>query len=72
MLRLFMLAICLAASLYIAVANDNQAMPIMELLNKRSQTNTFLFVNAILGLLAAFSSYTVISCGLSKLLYFKS
>ena len=72
MLRLFMLAICLAASLYIAVANDNQAMPIMELLNKRSQTNTFLFVNAILGLLAAFSSYTVISCGLSKLLSFKA
>ncbi len=72
MLRLFMLAICFAASFYIAVANDNQALPIMELLNKRSQTNTFLFVNAILGLLAAFSSYTVISCGLSKLLSFKA
>ena len=72
MLRLFVLAICFAASFYIAVANDNQAMPIMELLNKRSQTNTFLFVNAILGLLAAFSSYTVISCGLSKLLSFKA
>ena len=72
MLRLFVLAMCLAASLYIAVANDNQAMPIMELLNKRSQTNTFLFVNAILGLLAAFSSYTVISCGLSKLVSFKA
>ncbi len=72
MLRLFVLAICFAASFYIAVANDNQALPIMELLNKRSQTNTFLFVNAILGLLAAFSSYTVISCGLSKLLSFKA
>lgn len=72
MLRLFVLAICFAASFYIAAANDNQLLPIMELLNKRSQTNTFLFVNAILGLLAAFSSYTVISCGLSKLLSFKA
>lgn len=72
MLRFFVLAICLAASLYIAVANDNQVMPIMDLLNKRSQTNTYLFVNAILGLFAAFSSYTVISCGLSKLVSFKA
>lgn len=72
MLRLFVLIICFAASLYIAVANDNQVMPIMDLLNKRSQTNTYLFVNAILGLFAAFSSYTVISCGLSKLVSFKA
>lgn len=72
LLRLFVLAICLAASLYISVANDTQALPLMELLNKRTQTNTYLFVNAILGLLAAFSSYTVISCGLSKLLSFKA
>ena len=72
MLRLLVLAVCLAASLYIAVANDTQAVPIMDLLNKRNQTNTYLFVNAILGLLAAFSSYTVISCGLSKLVSFKA
>ena len=71
-LRLMVLAVCFAASLYIAVANDTQAVPVMDLLNKRSQTNTYLFVNAILGLLAAFSSYTVISCGLSKLVSFKA
>ncbi len=71
-LRLFVLIICLGASLYIAVANDTQALPVMELLNKRQQTNTYLFVNAIIGLLAAFSSYTVISCGLSKLVSFKA
>lgn len=71
-LRMIVLAICLAASAYIAVANDTQKLPVMELLNKRSQTSTFLFVNAILGLLAAFSSYTVISCGLSKLLSLKA
>lgn len=71
-LRLFVLIICFGASLYIAFANDTQALPIMDLLNKRSQTNTYLFVNAIIGLLAAFSSYTVISCGLSKLVSFKA
>lgn len=71
-LRMIVLVICFAASAYIAISNDSQQLPIMELLNKRSQTSTFLFVNAILGLLAAFSSYTVISCGLSKLLTLKA
>lgn len=72
LLRLFVLIICFGASLYIAFANDTQALPIMDLLNKRSQTNTYLFTNAIIGLIAAFASYTVISCGLSKLLSFKA
>lgn len=67
LLRLIVLVICFAASFYIAAANDTQALPIMELLNKRTQTNTYLFVNAVIGLFAAFSSYTVISCGLSKI-----
>lgn len=71
-LRLAVLVICFAASAYIAVANDIQTLPIMELLNKKTETNSFLFVNAILGLLAAFSSYTVISCGLSKILSLKA
>ena len=72
LLRLIVLIICFAASAYIAVANDTKALPIMELLNKRTQTSTYLFVNAIIGLLAAFSSYTVISCGLSKIVSFKA
>lgn len=76
-LRMIVLVVCFIASAYIAIANDSiagdsQRLPIMELLNKRSQTSTFLFVNSILGLLAAFSSYTVISCGLSKLLTLKA
>ena len=41
-LRLFVLIICFAASLYIAFANDTQALPIIDLLNKRVQTNTYL------------------------------
>lgn len=72
MMRLFVLSICFVISFYIAIANDRTGMPIMELLDKRVQTNTYLFVNSIIGLLAAFSSYTVISCGLSKLLSFKA
>lgn len=71
-LRLVVLIVCFAASAYIAVANDTQRLPVMELLNKRTQTSSYLFVNAILGLLAAFSSYTVISCGLSKILSLKA
>ena len=71
-LRLVVLIVCFAASAYIAIANDTQRLPIMELLSKRTQTSTYLFVNAILGLLAAFSSYTVISCGLSKILSLKA
>ena len=78
MLRLIVLLLCFAASAYIAFANDIiaanevQALPIMDYLNKRSQTNSYLFVNAIIGLFAAFSSYTVISCGLSKIVSFKA
>ena len=71
-LRLVVLIVCFAASAYIAAANDTQSLPVMELLNKRTQTSSYLFVNAILGLLAAFSSYTVISCGLSKILSLKA
>lgn len=71
-IRFFVLILCLAASLYIAIANDTGALPIMDLLNKRTQTTTYLFVNAIIGLLAAFSSYTVVSCGLSKLISMKA
>lgn len=85
-LRLVVLIVCFAASAYIAIANDTnisaagdavistgaKGLPLIEYLNKRTQTDTFLFVNAILGLLAAFSSYTVISCGLSKILSLKA
>lgn len=72
MMRLFVVAFCLILSLYIAIANDVKALPIIDILNKRTQTNAFLFVNTVIGLLAAFSSYTVISSGLSKLLAMKS
>ncbi len=71
-MRMLVLIICFAASMYIAIANDTGLLPIMDLLNKHTQTNTYLFVNAIIGLLAAFASYNVISCGLSKLTSLKA
>ena len=72
MLRLAVVAVCLAVSAYISLANDLGIFPMFDLLNKRTQTNTYLFVNAIIGILAAFSAYPVISCGLSKLFSMKA
>lgn len=72
MVRLAVVAVCLIFSAYISLANDLGIFPTFDLLNKRTQTNTYLFVNAIIGILAAFSAYPVISCGLSKLFSFKA
>ncbi|MGN1305962.1 MAG: hypothetical protein ACI4YB_13125 [Oscillospiraceae bacterium] len=72
MLRLVVVAVCLAVSAYISLANDLGGLPMFDLLNKRTQTNTYLFVNAIIGILALFSAYPVVSCGLSKLFAMKA
>lgn len=72
MLRLLVLIVCFAASFYITVANDTGFLPVPDILNMRTQTNVYLFVNAIIGIFAAFASYTVISCGLSKILTLKA
>ena len=72
LIRLAVVAVCLAVSAYISLANDLNIFPTFDLLNKRTQTNTYLFVNAIIGILAAFSAYPVISCGLSKLFSMKA
>ena len=69
--RLILLIITTSVSIYIAAANDFN-LPIIDILNRHTQPTTFLFINTILGLLSAFVSYTVISCGLSKLLTFKA
>lgn len=72
MIRLAVVTVCLVLSAYISLANDLGIFPMFDLLNKRTETNTYLFVNAIIGILAAFSAYPVISCGLSKLFSFKA
>lgn len=71
-IRMAVLVVCLLAALYIAVSNDTELLPVIGLLNKRTQTESYLFAELIVGLAAAISSYTVISCGLSKLLSMKS
>lgn len=71
-IRMAVLIVCLLAGLYIAVSNDTELLPAAGLLNKRTQTESYLFANLIVGLAAVVSSYTVISCGLSKLLSMKS
>jgi Cu+-exporting ATPase len=71
-MRMLVLVICLGVSLYIAVANDMGLLPVPDMLNKHTQTTVYLFVNAIIGILAAVSANTVISCGLSKLLSLKA
>lgn len=68
--RLAVLAICFLLTAYMALANDF-GLPIIQLLDKQTQTPAFVFVNSILGVLAAFASYTVIACGISKLLSMK-
>lgn len=71
-LRLFVLVVCLVLSGYIAIANDFKGIPMPDFLNKTAEPTIFLFINSILGIIAAFMSYTVLSCGLSKLLTFKA
>lgn len=68
--RLAVLTICLLLTAYMALANDF-GLPIIQLLDKQTQTPAFVFVNSIIGVLAAFVSYTVIACGISKLLAMK-
>lgn len=70
-IRLIFLIITGLASIYTVVANDF-GFPIIEILNRETQPTTYLFVTTIFGLIAAFVSYTVISCGLSKLFTLKA
>lgn len=71
-LRLFVLIICLLLSGYVALANDFRGIPKPEFISKITDTTVFLFINSIIGIAAAFMSYTVLSCGLSKLFTFKA
>lgn len=71
-IRMAVLVVCLLAALYIAVSNDTELLSAVSLLNKRTQTESYLFANLIVGIVAVISSYTVVSCGLSKLLSMKS
>lgn len=71
-IRFFVLLACFAVTVYLALMNDYDKLPMIDFLNKRTETTSFLFANSVIGLIAAFVSYTVISCGLSKLIRFKA
>ena len=72
MTRLVIQTVCLVLSLYIAISNYSESVPVLDIFNKNTNTEGFLFANAIIGFVAMFFSYTVISSGISKLLSFKA
>ncbi len=69
--RLCFLSIAAFLSIYLTFAND-LGWPIIDALSRVYQPMVYLFVNVILGLLAAFVCYTVMAAGLSKLLALKA
>lgn len=71
-IRMLMLLACFAVAAYIAIANDTGALPVPEAFSKKVDVNMYLFVNCIIGMLALFVSWNVVSTGISKLISFKS
>ena len=67
MLRLSILSVCLVLSLLLTVLNESGRFVISDFLNMKTQPATYLFLNTIIGIVAGFFSFTVISNGLSKL-----
>ncbi len=68
--RLIILFACFAVTTYMAVANDFK-LPVLDsfsLIDKRSQTDVFLFINSVIGVVAGFVASQTISGGISKLL----
>ena len=68
--RLVILFACFAVTTYMAVANDFK-LPVLNsfsLIDKRSQTDVFLFINSVIGVVAGFVASQTISGGISKLL----
>lgn len=68
--RLIVLVVMAGASIYLTLAADF-SVPVPDLLSRTISPTNYLFVQTILGLLSVFVSYTVIACGISKLLSFK-
>lgn len=69
--RMCFLGVATMLSLYLTFAND-LGLPIIDALSRVYQPMVYLFTNVILGLLAAFVCYTVLSAGLSKLISMKA
>lgn len=64
--RLLILIACFVISLYITVSNELSA-PVFEFVSMVDEPGTYLFVNTIIGMIAAFASYNAITVGLARL-----
>ncbi|MGN0695347.1 MAG: hypothetical protein ACI4J5_01130, partial [Oscillospiraceae bacterium] len=64
--RLLILIACFVISLYITVSNELSA-PVFEFVSMVDEPGTYLFVNTIIGMIAAFASYNAITVGLGRL-----
>lgn len=74
LLRLLILLVCFAVTVYIAAANDFD-LPVLrsfDLINKRTQPNVFLFINSFIGVVAGIAASQTVGSGMSKLLSFKA
>ncbi len=69
--RLIVLLVTFIVSTYIVLANDF-SIPIVSMLNRAANPVSYLFVTTIIGLIAAFTSYSVISNGLKNLFTLKA
>ncbi len=71
-IRLFILSICALFSLFISLSNDFDFLPKIVMLNKREETEIYLFVNLIIGIIAVFLSFNWVKNAFSNLMAFKS
>ena len=73
-IRLLILVLCFAVTAYIAFANDF-SLPILQTIpgiDKKSNPDSFLFINLVLGVIAGIASYQTVSNGIGKLLSLKA
>lgn len=69
--RLLILAICFILSFCTTVSNELSA-PVFEFVSMTSEPGMYLFVNTIIGMIAAFASYNAISAGFMRLFTLKA
>lgn len=69
--RLMILLICFLLSLYITVSNELK-VSVIEFVSMTDEPSAYLFVNTILGMVAAFAAYNAVAVGLSRLFTFQA
>ena len=70
-MRLLILLICFGATAYLTLANES-ASTLPDFFNMRTQPQTYIFINTIIGIAAAVVSHSVIANGAAKLVTFRS